>query len=120
LWFFVLVILEIGFHSLLAQASPDHKSFIFKLPTRMAGVHHHTQWFYFFFFPVEMESCGLFCPGWLQTVILPISASQVARIIGMIHCSPHLYPPSIPPARFSYFEEQYEYPTHQEDFHNWR
>jgi hypothetical protein len=27
------------------------------------------------------------CPGWLQTMILLISASQVARITGVSHCT---------------------------------
>jgi hypothetical protein len=34
--------------------------------------------------------CGLetICPDWPQTSVLPISASQVPRIIGMSHCHP--------------------------------
>jgi hypothetical protein len=28
---------------------------------------------------------NLFCPGWLRTTILQISASQVGRIIGVTH-----------------------------------
>jgi hypothetical protein len=31
------------------------------------------------------------CPGWLQTMILLISASQVSRIIGMSHQCPAFY-----------------------------
>jgi hypothetical protein len=37
------------------------------------------------------------CPGWPQTVILPISVSQIARITGVSHCTQHvctLLPPS--------------------------
>jgi hypothetical protein len=34
------------------------------------------------------------CPGWLWTMILLISASQVARIIGMSHQQPSLSIPS--------------------------
>jgi hypothetical protein len=33
----------------------------------------------------EIESPELFTSGWLQTAILLISASQVARITGMSH-----------------------------------
>jgi hypothetical protein len=46
----------------------------------MTGMHHHIQ-----LFLVEMESCKVFSPGWPGTMILQISASQVARITGMNH-----------------------------------
>jgi hypothetical protein len=38
-----------------------------------------------FFFFFGTGSCELIAQGWLQTAILPISASQVARITGVIH-----------------------------------
>jgi hypothetical protein len=34
---------------------------------------------------LEMQVLQSFCPGWLWTVILPISASQVAKIVGVSH-----------------------------------
>jgi hypothetical protein len=34
---------------------------------------------------IEIRSHELFCPGWVQTVILLISASRVARITGVSH-----------------------------------
>jgi hypothetical protein len=36
---------------------------------------------------LEMGSWWTICPGWPQTKILLISASQVVRIIGMYHCA---------------------------------
>jgi hypothetical protein len=36
-----------------------------------------------------------FCPGWLQTMILSISASPVAGIIGVSHCAWPLVTPFI-------------------------
>jgi hypothetical protein len=41
----------------------------------MTGMHNQTQ-----LFSIEMGSHKCFCPGWPGTTILPISASQVARI----------------------------------------
>jgi hypothetical protein len=38
----------------------------------------------------EIESCRTICPGWLQTGILLISASWVARITGVSHQRPAL------------------------------
>jgi hypothetical protein len=38
------------------------------------------------FSSVEMGSHKVFPPGWLETAILPISASQVARITGVSYC----------------------------------
>jgi hypothetical protein len=35
------------------------------------------------FLMVEMGFCKLFCLDWPQIVVLPISASQVVRIIGV-------------------------------------
>jgi hypothetical protein len=32
------------------------------------------------------------CPGWPQTMILPISISQVARLIGVRHWHPAIIP----------------------------
>jgi hypothetical protein len=46
----------------------------------MRSVHHLAQ-----FLLVEMRSWGIFCPGWLQSAILLISASWVARIVGVSH-----------------------------------
>jgi hypothetical protein len=46
-------------------------------------------WVFFFFF--ERGSCELFAWGWLQTMILLMSASQVARIIGVSHQRPACY-----------------------------
>jgi hypothetical protein len=40
------------------------------------------------YFSVEMGSHKLFVSGWLQTVISPISASHVTRLIGVSHQSP--------------------------------
>jgi hypothetical protein len=37
---------------------------------------------------LEIESHKLFALGWVQTVILLTSASQVARLIGMSHWHP--------------------------------
>jgi hypothetical protein len=34
---------------------------------------------------LEMESLESICPGWPRTLILPISAFQVARIPGVSH-----------------------------------
>jgi hypothetical protein len=45
----------------------------------MIGVHHHAQ-----LFAVEM-GFGEFFPVWPGTEILPISASQLARITGLSH-----------------------------------
>jgi hypothetical protein len=45
----------------------------------MICTHQHTQLL------VEMKSPKLFCLGWPQITILPISASQVARITGLSH-----------------------------------
>jgi hypothetical protein len=45
------------------------------------------------FFPLRWGSQKLFCPGWPGTVILWISASQVARIIGVTTVLGH--PPPI-------------------------
>jgi hypothetical protein len=49
----------------------------------MTGIYHSTQ-----LSSVEMESHNLFCLGWPGTSILPISASQVARIVGLSHQHP--------------------------------
>jgi hypothetical protein len=48
-----------------------------RLPTiaENTTMHHGTQ-----LFSTEMGSYELFCPGWPGTLILPISASQVARV----------------------------------------
>jgi hypothetical protein len=46
----------------------------------MIGVHHYTQLFSF-----EMDSPELFVQEWPSTMILPISASQVVKIIAMWH-----------------------------------
>jgi hypothetical protein len=63
---------------------PELQFFYFRLPTiaGMTGTQHHTQ-----LFSLEMGSHKLFCPGWLRTMILPISTSQVARIIVVSHQS---------------------------------
>jgi hypothetical protein len=37
---------------------------------------------------LQMQVSWTICPGWPQTVILQISVSQVARIIGMSHQPP--------------------------------
>jgi hypothetical protein len=42
---------------------------------------------------LKVEFQELFCPGWLQTAVLLISASQVATIIGVSHW--HLARPCI-------------------------
>jgi hypothetical protein len=47
----------------------------------MTGMHHHIQ-----FFSDEMGGLmNFFYPGWPRTMILPISASQVARITYVSH-----------------------------------
>jgi hypothetical protein len=45
----------------------------------MTGICHNTQVL------LEMGSYKLFCLGWPGTIILPISVSQIARIINMSH-----------------------------------
>jgi hypothetical protein len=45
----------------------------------MTGTHHQTKPL------VEMGVSQTFCPGWPQTKIHPISASQIARITGVNH-----------------------------------
>jgi hypothetical protein len=50
----------------------------------MTDIHHHAQ---LFFFKMRWELAN-FCPGWPRTVMLLISASQVARIISMSHYCP--------------------------------
>jgi hypothetical protein len=37
------------------------------------------------------EVLGAICPGWLRTVILLISVSQVASIVGVTHGGPVLF-----------------------------
>jgi hypothetical protein len=49
---------------------------------RMTGMYHCVQLL------VEMGVSWTFCLGWPQTMILLISTSQVARIIGMSHQHP--------------------------------
>jgi hypothetical protein len=39
----------------------------------------------------KIVSLELFCLGWLQTIILLIAASSVARITGMSHQCPALF-----------------------------
>jgi hypothetical protein len=34
-----------------------------------------------------MDLTNYFCPGWPQTMVLPISTSQIVRIIGLSHCT---------------------------------
>jgi hypothetical protein len=47
----------------------------------MTGIHYHAQ-----LLLVEMGSPKLFCPDWLQIMILyPISTSQVVRMTGLNH-----------------------------------
>jgi hypothetical protein len=53
------------------------------LELRAFTLSHSTSPFYEGFF--KIGSCELFAWGWLQTVILLTSASQVARIAGMSH-----------------------------------
>jgi hypothetical protein len=48
----------------------------------MTGAHHCAQLL------IEMGSCEPFALGWLQNMILLISASQVTRIIGVNHYCP--------------------------------
>jgi hypothetical protein len=61
----------------------DGTMILFVLPcvAWMTGVHHHTQ-----LLLVEMESHYIFL-GCTQIAILLISASQVARIIGLSYCT---------------------------------
>jgi hypothetical protein len=49
----------------------------------MVDTHHHPQ-----HFSIEMGSPDLLYPSWLGTMILLISASQVARITGTSHGQP--------------------------------
>jgi hypothetical protein len=51
------------------------------LPTiaGMTGVHHYAQLL------LEMGSYECFAQGWPRTTVLPISDSQLARIIGLSH-----------------------------------
>jgi hypothetical protein len=61
----------------------DNISFFF-----MAAQNSIVYRYHIFFTPsifIEMEVCLTFFPGWLQTTILPISASRVAGIAGMSH-----------------------------------
>jgi hypothetical protein len=51
----------------------------------MIGGCYHAQ-----IFSIKMESCKLFCLCWPGATILPISASQVARITGVSHWHPAL------------------------------
>jgi hypothetical protein len=55
---------------------------MFPTEAAMTGTDHHA------FFSVEIGSQELFAWGWPQTVILLISASQVASITGMSHQCP--------------------------------
>jgi hypothetical protein len=64
------------------SGQPGPLSFCFTLPAiaEMTGAHNDTQLFSF-----EMGSHEHFCQGWPQTMIYPISASEIARITGMSH-----------------------------------
>jgi hypothetical protein len=48
----------------------------------MTFTHHHAQ-----LFSVEMGSPKLFCLVWSRNVILSISASHVANVVGMHNCA---------------------------------
>jgi hypothetical protein len=41
--------------------------------------------------PIYSEVCQIFCPGWPATVILPISASRVARITDLSYLTQSTY-----------------------------
>jgi hypothetical protein len=57
----------------------------------ITGTYHVIQLFSSIFFSVEIGSHKLFCLGCSGTVVLWISASQVARITGVSHQSPALH-----------------------------
>jgi hypothetical protein len=76
---FSLVIFRIGSHFIPGPRWIEILLFVLPGITGMMGVYHHTQPL------VEMGVSQTFCPGWPQTLILPISASNVARIIGVSH-----------------------------------
>jgi hypothetical protein len=63
-----------------AQASLQSSYFTFSTATEMTGVYQHAQ-----LFSIDMRVSQHFCPGSPGTVILPIIASQVARIMGVSH-----------------------------------
>jgi hypothetical protein len=76
-----LFAMEIGSHFLSRPSPPDHDPPILSFAVHwMTDRHHYAQ-----LFSVEMESHKLFCSGSSETVILLISATQVAGIIGMSH-----------------------------------
>jgi hypothetical protein len=54
--------------------------FVFYL-VGMTGTHHCAQ-----LFPFRWDFTNFSCLGWPQTLILQISTSWVARIIGLNHC----------------------------------
>jgi hypothetical protein len=68
---------SLAFYSRWSGPRPSY----FSLPTvaGMTGTHHQAQ-----IFSIVMGLAN-FCPSWPWTEILPISASQVARIIGVSH-----------------------------------
>jgi hypothetical protein len=72
---FALVILEIG--SCSVQPGPSFSCFRLPAVAQMTGSTTTSN-----FFSVKMELVNFFCLGWPETVILPISASLVARITG--------------------------------------
>jgi hypothetical protein len=75
---FSLVVLEIGTY-FFAQAGPTSSCFMLPAGWDDSMCHYaHREL-------GKMGSHKLFCPGWLRSRILPISASQVARIIGISH-----------------------------------
>jgi hypothetical protein len=84
---FTLVNFEIRV-SFFVQAGPDLNPPILSFPLALAGmtvVHLCTQLL------VEMGVLQTFCLGWSQTMILPISDSQVSRIVGCKHLTPSKY-----------------------------
>jgi hypothetical protein len=48
----------------------------------MISTYHHAQ-----VFSIEMGTCDRFCLDCPGTAVLPISASQIARMIGVSHCT---------------------------------
>jgi hypothetical protein len=96
--FFVMSFFKIGSYKLFPQSGFElPSSWIFaSWVARTTGMNHWHPAHQPFFFPVcvmmvffKIESSKLFAwgrgGGWLQMVILLISASRVARIIGMSH-----------------------------------